>query len=52
MNDFDAWYEELIAYLTTKGKRAPYKMAWIDLYNDGFTVEDAVKVNTAFIEDI
>lgn len=52
MNDFDIWYDELIAYLSTKGKRAPYKSAWIDLYNEGLNVEDAAEVNTAFIEDM
>lgn len=41
VNEFDVWYQQLIAVLAVDGKRAPYKMAWMDLYEQGLSPEDA-----------
>ncbi|WP_109021264.1 hypothetical protein [Klebsiella pneumoniae] len=41
VNEFDVWYQQLISVLALTGKRAPYKMAWMDLYERGLTPEEA-----------
>ncbi|HID4274033.1 hypothetical protein KE273_04310 [Klebsiella sp. MC1F] len=41
VNEFDVWYQQLIAVLALTGKRAPYKMAWLDLYEQGLSPEEA-----------
>ncbi|HGV4706904.1 TPA: hypothetical protein ACNG72_004402 [Klebsiella pneumoniae] len=38
---FDAWYDELCSYALARGGRAPYKMAWLELFEQGMTVEEA-----------
>lgn len=41
VNEFDVWYQELIVVLAKDGKRAPYKTAWLDLYEAGLSPEEA-----------
>ena len=41
IDDFDTWYLRLIEILAKDGKRAPYKMAWMDLYEQGASPEEA-----------
>ncbi|HBV9486875.1 TPA: hypothetical protein ACYFTU_001789 [Klebsiella pneumoniae] len=38
---FDIWYEELCAYALNHGGRAPYKMAYLEFFEQGMTVEEA-----------
>ncbi|EMG3205396.1 hypothetical protein LVU53_12675 [Klebsiella pneumoniae] len=40
---FDIWYEELCAYALAHGGRAPYKMAWLEPFNRGMSVEEAFR---------
>lgn len=40
-NEFDVWYQQLITVLAEKNRRAPYKMAWIDLFTQGLSPEEA-----------
>ncbi|HGN9444684.1 TPA: hypothetical protein ACK0KV_003727 [Raoultella ornithinolytica] len=51
-SEFDIWYQQLITILATNGLRAPYKMAWIDFFNDGKTPEEAIEMNHAFISKV
>ncbi|HCI6798102.1 hypothetical protein NL822_12575 [Klebsiella quasipneumoniae] len=44
VSEFDVWYQQLIAVLAVDGRRAPYKMAWIDLYEQGMTPEKAAPI--------
>ncbi|HDH1504686.1 TPA: hypothetical protein PIU42_000143 [Klebsiella quasipneumoniae subsp. similipneumoniae] len=41
VSEFDVWYQQLIAVLAVDGRRAPYKVAWIDLYEQGLSPEEA-----------
>lgn len=41
VSEFDIWYQQLIDVLARDGKRAPNKMAWEDLYGQGFSPDDA-----------
>ncbi|MFL3233574.1 hypothetical protein ACJ0L3_14790 [Klebsiella pneumoniae] len=41
MSPFDIWYEELCTYALEHGGRAPYKMAYLELFEQGMTVEKA-----------
>ncbi|MFI2853812.1 hypothetical protein ACH677_16980 [Klebsiella aerogenes] len=41
ISEFDAWYQQLIAVLAIDGLRAPYKAAWLDLYEAGMSPEQA-----------
>ncbi|HHS9626571.1 TPA: hypothetical protein ACTXE4_002228 [Raoultella ornithinolytica] len=41
VSEFDVWYQQLIAVLALDGKRAPYKMAWLEFYDQGLSPEDA-----------
>ncbi|HGV4704689.1 hypothetical protein [Klebsiella pneumoniae] len=41
---FDIWYDDLCEYAYLHNGRVPYKMAWADFYERGFSVEEAVKV--------
>ncbi|HGI9296321.1 TPA: hypothetical protein ACJVP3_005362, partial [Klebsiella pneumoniae] len=43
MSPFDIWYEELCAYMLEHGGRAPYKMAYLEFFEQGLTVEEAVE---------
>ncbi|HBR5805031.1 TPA: hypothetical protein L9Z81_005434 [Klebsiella pneumoniae] len=43
MSPFDIWYEELCAYVLEHGGRAPYKMAYLEFFEQGLTVEEAVE---------
>ncbi|EPW2736849.1 TPA: hypothetical protein NEG33_004939 [Klebsiella pneumoniae] len=43
MSPFDIWYEELCAYVLEHGRRAPYKMAYLEFFEQGLTVEEAVE---------
>lgn len=38
---FDIWYQELCTLLAQNGKCAPYKMAWMEFYERGVSVQDA-----------
>ncbi len=38
---FDIWYQELCTLLAQSGKCAPYKMAWMEFYERGLSVQDA-----------
>ncbi|HBZ2491161.1 TPA: hypothetical protein MG808_26835, partial [Klebsiella pneumoniae] len=40
---FDIWYEELCAYALDHCGRAPYKMAYLEFFEQGLTVEEAVE---------
>ncbi|CAH3567256.1 TPA: hypothetical protein MD340_004500 [Klebsiella pneumoniae] len=40
-SQFDIWYEELCAYALDHSGRAPYKMAWLEFFEQGLTVEVA-----------
>ncbi|WP_301691460.1 hypothetical protein, partial [Klebsiella pneumoniae] len=42
-SQFDIWYEELCAYALDHGGRAPYKMAWLEFFEQGMTVEEAFR---------
>ncbi len=35
MSPFDIWYEELCAYVLEHGGRAPYKMAYLEFFEQG-----------------
>ncbi|HCB1386438.1 TPA: hypothetical protein MYO15_005395, partial [Klebsiella pneumoniae] len=35
MSPFDIWYEELCAYMLEHGGRAPYKMAYLEFFEQG-----------------
>ena len=43
MSPVDIWYEELCAYMLEHGGRAPYKMAYLEFFEQGLTVEEAVE---------
>ncbi|HBW7885567.1 hypothetical protein ACQE8M_00725 [Klebsiella pneumoniae] len=43
ISPFDIWYEELCAYVLEHGRRAPYKMAYLEFFEQGLTVEEAVE---------
>ncbi|WP_213894890.1 hypothetical protein [Raoultella ornithinolytica] len=49
VSEFDIWYQQLIAVLALDGKRAPYKMAWFEFYEQGLPVEEAA-VKGPYIE--
>lgn len=40
-SQFDIWYEELCAYALDHGGRAPYKMARLEFFEQGLTVDVA-----------
>ncbi|HBR1234977.1 hypothetical protein [Klebsiella pneumoniae] len=42
-SQFDIWYQELCAYVLDHGGRAPYKMAWLELFERGMSVEEAFR---------
>lgn len=42
-SQFDIWYQELCAYVLDHGGRAPYKMAWLELFGRGMSVEEAFR---------
>ncbi|WP_407264295.1 hypothetical protein [Klebsiella quasipneumoniae] len=44
INEFDSWYQNLILVLAKDGKRAPYKTAWLDLFEAGMSPEEAAIV--------
>ena len=50
LNDFDVWYSELIQELAKNSRRAPYKMAWFEYYESGYTAADAA-VKGPYIEE-
>ncbi|EPH3059709.1 TPA: hypothetical protein RFN03_003486 [Klebsiella aerogenes] len=41
ISEFDAWYQQLISVLASDGRRAPNKQAWMGLYEQGLTPEEA-----------
>ncbi|EPT2829160.1 TPA: hypothetical protein L9Q33_002905 [Klebsiella pneumoniae] len=43
ISPFDIWYGELCAYMLEHGGRAPYKMAYLEFFEQGLTVEEAVE---------
>lgn len=49
LSDFDLWYQDVIEILSLSNKRAPYKMAWFQLYEDNYSPEEA-SVLGPFIE--
>ncbi|EMM1886352.1 hypothetical protein VBS76_24755 [Klebsiella variicola] len=40
---FDIWYEALCIYTREHDGRAPYKMAWLELFERGMSVEEAFR---------
>ncbi|HDE2134366.1 Uncharacterised protein [Klebsiella pneumoniae] len=40
---FDIWYEELCVYAREHDGRAPYKMAYLEFFEQGMTVEEAFR---------
>ncbi|HCI6993574.1 hypothetical protein U4O39_19010 [Klebsiella pneumoniae] len=49
ISPFDSWYNELCVYLNKNGKRAPYKMAWIELYEQGLSIYEAANIGTDIV---
>lgn len=41
---FDEYYEEVVRLLKEKSKCAPYKMAWLEFYERGVSVEEAMEI--------
>lgn len=48
VSEFDAWYHQLIAILSVDGRRAPYKMEWLELYERGLTPKEASIIGPFF----
>ncbi|MFI2829466.1 hypothetical protein [Klebsiella aerogenes] len=46
VSEFDAWYHQLIEVLSVDGRRAPYKMEWLELYERGLTPKEASIIGT------
>lgn len=41
---FDEWYIQVSLGLKSLGKCAPYKAAWLEFYERGLSVEEAMEI--------